>query len=103
MWSHVGKAHINSLKEFAQKKEFSEEKKNKHKGKFPSVVTAKCHCKIDKASCGCLTDAFIKGARINHFCVLQKCRSPKELSMLAECVHRSRDRHTWKGSNCGFQ
>ena len=70
---HVGRAFSNSLKEAAKKKEFSADVKQKYKEKFPLIETAKCRCTRHKSGCGCLSDAFIKGARINHFCVLQQC------------------------------
>ena len=63
---HVGRAHTNCLKGAAKRKEFSVDIKNKYKDAFPQVLTAKCHCKRHKAGSGCLSDSFIKGARINN-------------------------------------
>lgn len=68
---HVGRAHSNNLREAAKKKEFSEDMKSKYKGTFPEIETAKCKCKRHRAGCGCISNLFIKGARINHFCCLQ--------------------------------
>ena len=73
---HVGRAFTNSPKEVAKEKEFSEDLISKYKEKFPLIETAKCKCKHHKFGCGCLSDAFIKGARINNFCVRQQCKGP---------------------------
>ena len=73
---HVGRAHSNNLREAAKKKEFSEDMKSKYKAKFPEIETAKCKCKRHRAGCGCISDSFTKGARINHFCCLQQCTNP---------------------------
>lgn len=74
----VGRAHTNNLKEAAKKKEFSAATKSQYKVKFPQVETSKCKCTRHKAGCGCLSDSFIKGARINYFCCLQQCSNPDE-------------------------
>ena len=50
--------------------------KSKYKAKFPEIEIAKCKCKRHRAGCGCISDSFIKGARINHFCCLQQCTNP---------------------------
>lgn len=62
---HVGRAYTNKLKDLAKQKVFSPRKVDKWKGKFLEVESAKCHCKRQSKSCGCLTDAFIQNARIN--------------------------------------
>lgn len=68
---HVGRAHANNLKEAAKKKEFSTDIKNKFKNKFPGIETVRCKCEQHKPGCGGMSDNIIKGARINHFCILQ--------------------------------
>ena len=74
---HVGRAHANSLKELA-KKEFSSDIKTKYTNKFLQVMSAKCQHTRHRAGCGCMSDSFIKGARINHFRCLQQCQNPTE-------------------------
>ena len=68
---HVGRAHANNLKDMAKQKVFSAQQIANHKAKFPAVESAKCECKRDSQTCGCLSDTFIKSPRINHFCCLQ--------------------------------
>ena len=75
---HMGRAFTNNLKEAAKKKEFSEEQKKKYKDKFPSIQTVRCKCSRHKSGCGCLSGSFIKGARINHFIILQQSKAPDE-------------------------
>lgn len=101
---HVGRAHANNLKEAAKKKEFTAEVKNKFKNKYPEIETLKCKCERHKYGCGCLSDNFIKGARINHFCVLQQSSNPAEYAerMRVLSQYHCRDIHTWDGGSCGF-
>ena len=73
--AHVGRAHANSLKEALF--QFSTDIKKEYKGKFPQVLKAKCSCERHKAGCGCLSNSFIKGARINH-CCLEHFKDPIE-------------------------
>ena len=100
---HVGRAFTKNLKA-ASKKEFSDEEKNKYKDKFLLSVTAKCKCKRHKSGCSCLSDAFIRKACLNHFCILQQCKDADEY---AKCIsdlaqHRSRNIHSWEGGSCEF-
>lgn len=101
---HVGRAFTNRLKEVAKIKEFSNDLKRIHRGKFPLVDSAKCKCTRRKAGCGCLSDAFIKGARLNHFCVLQQCKDAAEYAqrMLDLAQYHCRDIHNWEGGSCKF-
>ena len=101
---HVGRAHTNNLKEAAKLKQFSETVKQRHREQFPDVDTAKCQCKRHSQTCGCLSEQFIKGARINHFCCLQQCNSPAEYArrMRALGEFHSKDIHKWKEGECGF-
>lgn len=101
---HVGRAHANCLKEAAKKKEFSSDIKSKYKEKFPEVLKAKCSCERHKAGCGCLSDSFIKGARINHFCCLQQCKDPNEYAQRLRNLsqYHVRDIHEWEDGACDF-
>ena len=66
--------------------------------------TAECHCKRHKQNCGCLTDAFLTQAKVNHFCCLVQAKSPEqyaqELHDLA--TYHARDIHSWEGGSCKF-
>ena len=81
---HVGRAHTNNLKEAAKKKEVSNDIAQKFKDKFPKIKTLKCKSKRHNSGCGCLSETFIKGAHINHFCILQQCKALK--IMQSVCV-----------------
>ena len=88
----------------AKKKAFSTDIKSKYKGKFPQVLKAKCSCERHKADCGCLSESFIKGACINHFCCLQQCKDPNEyvqrLRNLSQ--YHVHDIHEWEDGACDF-
>ena len=101
---HVGRAHTNNLKEAAKKKEFSNDIAQKFKDKFPNIKTLKCKCERHKSGCGCLSETFIKGARINHFCILQQCKSPEDYAERMRVVsqYHCRDIHSWDEESCGF-
>lgn len=101
---HVGRAYTNNLKEAAKKKEFSADIINKYKQRFPLIETVKCQCKRHKSGCGCLSESFIKCARINHFCCLQQCKDPAEYArrMRALGAYHVRNIHEWEGGQCGF-
>ena len=75
---HVGRAHANNLKDLAKQKVFSAGQISKWTDTFPAVESAKCACKRHSKTCGCLSDAFIQGAQLNHFCCLQQCKSPDD-------------------------
>ena len=102
---HVGRAHSNNLREAAKKKEFSEDMKSKYKAKFPEIETAKCKCKRHRAGCGCISDSFIKGARINHFCCLQQYTNPDDYAqhVRVHSKYHVRDIHDWdERGSCNF-
>lgn len=102
---HVGRAHINQLKDAAKKKEFSADIKRKYKDIFPSVSWLKCKCDRHKAGCGCLSDSFLTSAHVNHFCCLQQCEDSQEYArrMRALGAYHCRDIHEWdEGESCGF-
>lgn len=101
----VGRAHSNNLKEAAKKKEFSEDMKSKYKAKFPEIETAKCKCKQHRTGCGCISDSFIKGACVNHFCCLQQCTNPDDYAQHVRVLskYHVRDIHNWDESgSCNF-
>lgn len=77
---HVDRVHTNNLKEAAKRKEFSADVKNKLKDKFPGIGMLKCKCERHRSGSRCMSENFIKAARINHFCILQQSSNP------AECV-----------------
>ena len=101
---HVGRAHTNNLKEAAKKMEFSDDIAQKFKDKFPNIKTLKCKCERHKSGCGCLSETFIKGARINHFCILQQCKSPEDYAEHMRVVfqYHCRDIHSWDEGSSGF-
>ena len=72
---HVGRAHGKALKELMKKKMFTVDYKSKHKDKFPEVESVVCCCKgrRHRSGCGCISDAFIQGAKRNLYCVLTQC------------------------------
>ena len=94
---HVGRAHYNQLKEAAKKKVFSVDIKNKYKGMFSQVESAKYKCERHKVGCGCLGDGFLTCAHIKHFCCLQQCDNPTEYvrRMRALEQYHCRDIHEW--------
>lgn len=101
---HVGRAHTNNLQEAAKLKQFSETVKQQRREQFSEVDTAKCQCKCHSQTCGYLSEQFIKGALINHFCCLQQCTNPAEYAqrMRALGEFHSKDIHKWKKGECGF-
>lgn len=101
---HVGRAHANNLKDMAKQKVFSAQQIANHKAKFPAVESAKCECKRYSQTCGCLSETFIKSARINHFCCLQQCKTPQEYArrMRALGEKHCQNIHQWEDGECGF-
>ena len=69
---HVARSHINKLKSLADKKIFAKRYKKKHRLKFPTVDTVECCCESGnhKKGCGCMSEGFLRQARINFFCCL---------------------------------
>ena len=101
---HVGRAHANNLKDLAKQKVFSAGQITKWKDTFPAVESAKCACKRHSKTCGCLSDAFIQGARLNHFCCLQQCKSPDDYARRMRSLggHHCKDEHEWADGKCDF-
>lgn len=76
----------------------------KTQGTIPLVKSAKCKCARHKPGCRCLSDSYLKGARISHFSCLQQCMEPLEY---ARCIgalsqYHCRDVHKWENGICGF-
>ena len=66
-----------------------------------------CCCKSGnhKKGCGCMSDGFLRQARINFFCCL--VHSGKDPDLFAECLrnlgrYHARNIHQWDGGNCDF-
>ena len=100
----IGRAHANNLKDLARQKVFSAGQITKWKDTFPAVESAKCACKRHSKTCGCLSDAFIQGARLNHFCCLQQCKSPDDYARPMRSLggHHCKDEHQWADGKCDF-
>ena len=65
---YVGRAHTHRLLDMQSKKSFTEAFIRLHKD-HPEVAIVKCCCagKKHSAGCGCITEGFIRSARINYF------------------------------------
>ena len=102
--STIPMERCNSLKEAVKKKEFSSDIKTKYMDKFPQVLTAKCQCTRHRAGRGCMSDSFIKDARINHFCCLQQCQNPTEYATRLRSLskYHVKDILEWEDGNCDF-
>ena len=105
---HVARAFEKNLKELKTKKKFSDDFVRLHKADFPEVEEVECHCKKRhsyKVGCGCLSDSFIKQARINLYCCLvQAENSPQAFATGMRQLGRyhSKDIHQWDGGKCAF-
>ena len=104
---HVGRCHTKALAKLSQKKIFTKRYINKHKESFPEVGTVKCCCEGGNHSqgCGCMSDGFLRQARINFFCCLvQSGKDPdafaKRLCDLGK--YHARNIHNWEGGSCDF-
>ncbi|CAH1274779.1 Hypp9323 [Branchiostoma lanceolatum] len=98
---HVARAHQKVLSDIKVKKSVTKAYQTKHQDTFPAVKTAKCVCagKNHGKGCGCISDAFIRQARINFFCcVVQADKDPAALKarLLSLGKHHGRDIHSWK-------
>ena len=106
---HSTRAHNKQMGELAKQKCFSATIQDRYREKFPEVDTVKCHCpKRHHKKCGCMSKAFIKGARTNfYYCLLQAGTDPQELASRLRILGRyhARDIHSWDeegGGQCGF-
>ena len=68
---HVGHAHSHQLNDLKTKKTFTKAFKDKHVKKHTAITSVTCCCAKGKhrAGCGCVTEGFIRNARISHFLV----------------------------------
>ena len=101
---HIARAHINKLKKMAAIKTFTKRYQKKHKVKFPDVETVECCCAggKHKKRCGCLSDKFIKQARINFFCCLVHSGDSFEKKLCNLGKYHARNIHQWEGGSCDF-
>ena len=63
-----------------------------------------CHCHRHSKNCGCLSEAFLKQAKINHFCCLSQAKSPEQYAQTLRDLgmYHARDVHSWEGGSCSF-
>eukprot|EP00118_Oscarella_pearsei_P023973 m.294635 g.294635 ORF g.294635 m.294635 type:complete len:616 (+) comp40752_c0_seq9:960-2807(+) len=104
---HVNRSHGHSLDEASKKKAFSADFIKEHQGDFPAVAEVKCNCekKRHSPSCGCIRDAFVRNAKVNHFaCILQAEKNPEvyATTMTTLGKYNARDIHSWEGGQCRF-
>ena len=105
---HVARAFEKNLKEYKTKKKFTDQFVKLHKGEFPTVSQVECHCKLRHSyskGCGCLSDSFIKQARLNLYCCLvQAGNNPETFAtgMRNLGKYHSKDIHEWDGGSCKF-
>ena len=104
---HVGRAHGNQLIDRKTSKSFSAAFIRKYKAKFPSITEVKCVCsgKNHHQGCGCITDGFIRSAKINHFlCCIQAENNPAiyEQRMRELGKYHARGKHQWEDGQCSF-
>ena len=69
---HVGRCHTKAVTKLLQKKSFTKRYMKKHKGSFSNVETVRCCCEGGNhcQGCGCMSDGFLRQARINFFAAL---------------------------------
>ena len=105
--SHGGRCHTKALAKLSKMKSFTKRYINKHKESFPDVETVKCCCEGGNHSqgCGCMSDGFLRQARINFFCCLvQSGKNPDAFgNRLCELGrYHARNIHNWEGGSCDF-
>ena len=103
---HVARAHTKRLEELSKRKSFSATVQDNCKSDYPTVTTVTCHCpKRHSKHCGCLSKAFLRGARTNFFyCLLDSDTNPDTFATRM-CVlgkYHARDIHQFPGGQCGF-
>ena len=103
---HSSRAHTKQLEELAKQKAFTATIQDEYRENFPEVDSVKCHCpRRHHKNCGCMSKAFIKGARTNYFyCLEQAGTDPQKLASRLRNLGRyhARDVHSWEGGKCGF-
>jgi len=66
----------------------------------------KCDCynKNHRQSCGCITDDFIRQAKMNMSILVKRCSGPEQFSeeMTNLGRHHARNIHVWDGGQCSF-
>ena len=109
MWRSCGPCiEKKNLKEYKTKKKFSDAFVKLHENEFPTVSQVKCHCPSRHSyskGCGCLSDSFIKQARLNLYCcMIQADKDPNAFAtgMRNLGKYHSKDIHKWDGGGCEF-
>ena len=104
---HVGRAHSNQLNDLKGKKVFTKTFIDKYIQVHPTVSTVTCCCAKGKhkAGCGCITEGFIRNARICHFLVC--IQSEKDPNIYAQRMrelgrYHARGIHSWEGGQRSF-
>ena len=106
---HVGRAHGKQLDKVAGEKQFSQGYKDKHRKSYPEVdkVSCNCHGKKHSKNCGCMSDNFLRSARINHSFAIMEAHETKDpatyksvLKMVSE--FHAKNIHSWDGGKCTF-
>jgi len=103
---HVARSHTKRLEELSKRKSFSATLQDTYKSKYPEVTTVACHCpKRHSKHCGCLSKAFMRGARTNFFyCLLESGNNPNIFATRMRVLgkYHARDIHEFSGGQCGF-
>lgn len=104
---HAGRAHGKKLADCKAMHSFSSQFISLHHKEYPEVKNVKCHClgKKHRAGCGCISDAFIQGAKRNHYCALVHAGTDPEkyrATMLTLGKFHARGIHEWKEGSCAF-
>ena len=75
--------------------------------KHPAITSVTCCCAKGKhrAGCGCVTEGFIRNARISHFLVC--IQAEKEHTVYAQRMrepsqYHAKGIHSWSGEQCSF-
>ena len=100
---HAARAHTKQLQKYAGYK-------SPHKaiidvwGKHFPDLTTKCKCSgrthKNKPPCGCLTEAFIRYARLNFFSAYADAAKDPDVfrkNLLSLSLHHVKDEHVWYG------
>ena len=104
---HVGRAHSNQLNELKGKKAFTKPFIDKYIQAHPSVASVTCCCARGKhrTGCGCITEGFIRNARISHFLIcIQADRDPNIYTQRMRELgkYHAWGIHSWDGGQCSF-
>ncbi len=101
---HAARAHLKQLEKLATLKRFSDSMQNRHRKRFPGVMSAICHCdKIHSPGCGCMSKGFMERSRNNFSQILSESQSASEFARrLHALYHHVHDEHEWDGGKCEF-